>query len=218
MLGGNSGHPRAAHWRRILRAAGRRLRAGLRSSERLIVLLKELDSIAAPGRSAGLRVEDMSSEHLPALSLLNRRRGRPWADRRFARYLGEGVHGFVGFLGEELVGYYWWVDARGQATFPDLRKLGLGIELGEGEVYGSDFFVLQEHRGGGLAAEFLFQLEGALASRGYTRLWGYVVSGNRPARWTYSIRGYRPMWIVERRKVLFIERTKRESVTEVHER
>ncbi len=207
--------------RRYLRAHGVRdtaaavlhkLRQLIYDEQRLIVIVKALDSIVVPARPGDLRLEDLQGRHLPELSELNRKRGQPEADRRFARYLRDGFHGFVAHRGGELVGYYWWVDRDVHTPFPDLRKkLGLGIELGEGDVYGSDFFLLEEHRGGGIAADFLFKLETALRDRGYTQLWGYVVSGNRPARWIYSTRGYTPMWIVTRRRVAMLSRTTREA-------
>lgn len=193
----------------LARTAARRLRRLVFVSERLIVLAKDLDSIPEPRRIGDLRLEDLQPRHLADLSQLNRERRRPWIDRRFARYVEQGFHGFVAYRADRLVGYYWWVDQTGAATFPDLRKLGLGIELGAGEVYGSDFFVLDHHRGGGVAAQFLFALETALRERGNSRIWGYVHSDNRPARWTYSLRGYSPMWTVDRRRVLIFKRTTR---------
>lgn len=175
------------------------------------MIVKDLDSIVEPWRPGDLRFEDLTAAHLPDLSELNRKRRRPEVDRRFARYVEQGFHGFVAYRGEELVGYYWWVDRDVPTLYPDLRKLGLGIELGEGDVYGSDFFLLEEHRGGGVAADFLFKLESSLRDRGYIRLWGYVVSDNRPARWIYSTRGYTPMWIVHRKRILSLQRATRES-------
>jgi GNAT superfamily N-acetyltransferase len=192
-------------------AIGRRLRGLLYTQERLVVIVKELDAIVEPRGPGDLRLEDLAAKHLPGLSELNRLRARPEVDRRFTRYVEQGFHGFVAYRGEELVGYYWWVDRDAPTPYPDLRKLGLGIELGEGDVYGSDFFLLEEHRGGGVAVDFLFKVESSLHDRGYARLWGYVVSGNRPARWIYSTRGYKPTWTVHRRQVLFLRRTNRES-------
>lgn len=178
--------------------------------ERLIVIVGELSSIVEPWRDEGLRLADLGAEHLAGLSELNRRRGQPEVDRRFASYLGQGFHGFVAFRGDELLGYYWWVDRDASTVYPDLRKLGLGIELAEGDVFGSDFYVLDEHRAGGIVADFLFKVESALRDRGYARVWGYVVSDNRPARWIYSTRGYVPMWTVQRRRILMVQRATRE--------
>lgn len=191
---------------------GRRLRDLARSEEQLIVLLKELDSILEPMRDDVVRLEDLGPQHLPELAELNRKRGQAEADRRFKRYVEQGFSGFVGYRGEELAGYYWWVDSGKAALFPDLRELGLGITVGDGEVYGSDFFLLEEHRGAGVAADFLYKLESSLRGRGYSRIWGYVVSNNRPARWIYSTRGYLPMWIVRRRRILLARRAVREDL------
>jgi GNAT superfamily N-acetyltransferase len=192
-------------------AVGRRLLRLAYMKEQLIVIVKDLDAIVEYRRNGDLRLADLGADHLVELSELNRKRSQPEADRRFAHYVEQGFHGFVAYRGQELVGYYWWVDRDVPNLFPDLRKLGLGIELGAGDVYGSDFFLLDGRRGGGTATDFLYKLERSLRGRGYTRLWGYVVSDNRPARWLYSLRGYRPMWIATRRRVMMLSRTTRAS-------
>jgi GNAT superfamily N-acetyltransferase len=211
---------RLRRYRRFLRTHGargtaaeiaRRLGRLFGERERLIVLRKELDAITA-ARPTDLRMEDLRADHLADLGALNRRRGARDADSRFARYLQQGFEGFVGYRGEELVGYYWWVDSARGARFPDLREKQLGIGLGEKDVYGSDFFLLEEHRGGGVAAAFLWHIETAIHDRGFERLWGYVLSENRPARWIYRVRGYEPMWIVSRRRVGPFWRTTREPL------
>ncbi len=193
-------------------AIGRQLRGLAYTDERLIVIIKDLDSIVEPRHDGELRLQDLRAEHLPELAELNRIRGRPEIQRLFTRYVEEGFHGFVAHRGEQLAGYYWWVDRDVPARYTDTRKLGLGIELGEGDVYGSHFFMLEEHRGGGTATDFLFKVESSLRDRGYTRLWGYVHSANRPARWIYSTRGYKPTWVVRLRRIVLIKRTTRESL------
>lgn len=196
--------------RQTATAVGRRLLRPFYSELRLIVIVKDLDDVAEPFQLGELRLEDLEARHLPGLSELNRKRGRKGIDRRFARYVKQGFHGFVACSGDQVVGYYWWVDRDVKVVYPDLRKLGLGIELGPGDVYGSDFFLLEEHRGGGVAADALFKIERSLHDRGYKRLWGAVEPGNRPARWIYSTRGYVPMWSVTRRRILTVGRTTRE--------
>jgi GNAT superfamily N-acetyltransferase len=173
------------------------------------VLLKDLGSIVAPKGEGDLRMEELGRRHLPALSELNRERGQRRADKRFAAYLDQGFHGFVAFRDRDAIGYYWWVDREARDRFPDLRDLELGIELAEGDVYGSDFFLLERHRGKGTAGHFLFAIETSLAERGYRRLWGYAVADNRPARWLYATRGYEPVWAVLRRKLLLPRRALR---------
>jgi GNAT superfamily N-acetyltransferase len=192
--------------RGVLAATGHRMRAVFYLNQRFIVLLKQLDSIVESRRPGNLRVEDLEAKHLPALSELNRRRGRPQVDRRFATNVVSGFHGFVAWRDDRLVGYYWWVDRDAPALHPDLRDLDLGIELDEGDVYGTDFFVLEEFRGGGTAADFLCKIEKLLRDRGYRRLWGYVDSGNVPALWVYRARGYESMWFLVRKRRLWFWR------------
>jgi len=189
--------------RAVLAAVGHRLRRLFYLDQRFIVLLKQLDTIVESRRPGDLRVEDLEAKHLPALADLNRRRGRPQVDKRFATNVASGFHGFVAWRGDRLVGYYWWVDRDAPELHPDLRDLDLGIELEDGDVYGTDFYLLEEFRGSGTAADFLCKIEKSLRDRGYRRLWGYVDSGNRPALWAYRSRGYESMWILERKRRLW---------------
>lgn len=162
-------------------------------------MCKDLDRIAPPAGASGLRMEDLEPGHLPALSELNRRRCNRRADRRFAEDVARGYRGFVAFRDGELVGYYWWVDWNHSPPHRDLARLGLDIPWEERDVYGSDFFILEEHRGGGIANDFLTKMEVALKERSYRRLWGYVAGSNRPARWLYRTRGYEPIYTIRQR-------------------
>ena len=172
--------------------------------EELIALLKDLDSIVEPRVEGDLRLEDLETGHLPGISELNRKQGTPSADRYFANCLADGIHGFVAIRGEEIVGYYHWVDRDNSTMHPDLWYMGPEFQLEEDDVYGSGLFLLEGHRGGGTASDFLFKVETSLRERGYRRLWGYVLSTNRPARWLYSNRGYEPMWSVLSRRLVFL--------------
>jgi len=180
-----------------------RLRKELYSEEVFIVLLKDLSDVVAVKRPSGVIVEDLRREHLPLLSRLNAERDAPEVDERFAAYVDAGFHGFIALLDGAAVGYYWWVDAGNGAEFPDLRDYGIGIELGPGEAYGSDFYILEAQRNGRLAGEILTHIEGGLRERGFTLLWGYVVAENRPARWLYETRGYERLWTHRRKKRFF---------------
>jgi GNAT superfamily N-acetyltransferase len=184
-----------------------RLAAAVYSDHRITLLIKDLDSINEPRKGGEVRIEDLDRGHLAGLSGLNRRRRRRRADRRFAANLERGLHGFVGLRGDEAVAYYWWVEGERAAAHPDLAWLGPVLEIEPGDVYGSDFYVLPEYRQGGTANALLFQIETALAGRGFKRIWGYVDAGNSGARWTYSSRGYRPIAEVNVRKVFFHRRT-----------
>lgn len=183
-----------------------RLRTEIYSEEVSLVLLKDLGEVGPVKRPTGIAVEDVRRDHLPLLAQLNRERDAPQVDERFAAYVDAGFHGFVALLDGAAIGYYWWVDAEKGAEFPDLRDFGLGIELGPGEVYGSDFYILEAHRNGHLGREMLTRIEGSLSARGYSKLWGYVLADNRPARWVYESRGYQRLWTHTRRKRFFSTR------------
>jgi hypothetical protein len=185
-----------------------KLRAQLTRRDTRIVILKRLDDIAVPARRGRVRSEQLKQRHLLALRELNRERGDLEGDARFAADLAAGHGGFVGFLDAKLVACYWWVDA----TMPrhrDMEGLGLGIELGPGDVYGYDLYVHKQHRAGGTVPDFLHQVESALHEQGFERLWGAVVADNRSARWTYEARGYVPEWSVERTRLLRRWRSRR---------
>jgi GNAT superfamily N-acetyltransferase len=185
----------------------RQAREGL-VREEVIVLLKDLDSIVEPHHRGGLRVEDMEPRHLAGLSEVNRLRGAPHADRYFETSIAKGYHGFVALKGDDIVGYYWWVDRDADPPHPDLWLLGEGFEMEPEDVYGSSLFLLEEHRGKGAAGDFLHHVETSLRDRGYKRIWGYVEATNRPARWLYSTRAYRPMWKVVHRRFMFFKSRK----------
>lgn len=176
-------------------------RSQLSKHEAELVIVKQLDEIKVPLRQGDVRIEAVERRHVPALRELNRERGDLGGDARFAADLDAGHGGFVGFKDDQLISCYWWVDAD-KPPHRDMRELGLGIEIGPGDVYGYDLYVHKGHRAGGTVNDFLFQIETALRERGYERLWGYVAADNRTARWTYDARGYKPRWKVARTRVL----------------
>jgi len=181
------------------RAAARHLAARLGSqvyeTERHLVVEKDLGEIAVPVRRGGVELAPLEPDHLPALARLNRQRDDVTGDRRFAGDLANGHAGFVALRDGRPIGFYWWADA----TMPphrELRTVALGVTLGQRDVYGTDFYVDEDARRGGTAVDFLFQVETALAQRGFRHLWGTVDEVNRPARWTYATRGYEERWAV----------------------
>lgn len=182
-----------------------RIREGY-TEEELIILVKDLEEIPALRKSSGLRIAELGPRDLDQMYELNRRRADPdpGADRYFETSIGYGFHAFGAFLGEELVGYYWWVDRANPMPHPDLWRLGRSFELGPEDVYGSSLFLLEHARGGGRSGEFLFHVETSLRERGYRRLWGYVEKDNQPARWLYATRGYRPTWVMKNRRLVFL--------------
>ncbi|HEX7292181.1 MAG TPA: hypothetical protein VF250_13740 [Conexibacter sp.] len=177
------------------------VRAQVSKRETQLVAVKRLDEIVVPLRRDAVRIEAIEHRHVPALRELNRERGDLDGDARFAADLDAGHGGFVGYKGAELVSCYWWADAS-MPPHRDMGELGLGIELGAGDVYGYDLYVHKRHRAGGTVNDFLFQIETALHEHGFERLWGYVTADNRWALWTYRARGYESRWKVERTRVL----------------
>jgi len=161
----------------------RKVGGGLRGHE-VVVIAKRLDEIADIAFEERLELADLGVADLPALGEFNARRCDRRATGRFEAALARGDRGFIARLDGEVAGYYWWVDRH----HPHLERLG--IRLTDGEVYGFDFFLAEEHRGEGRAIELLHGIETCLRDRGYARLWGYVRADNRPARWLYSMRGY----------------------------
>jgi GNAT superfamily N-acetyltransferase len=184
----------------VVKTASELRRRGF-STNKITILLKDLDDVKVPRRPSELQVLPLESSHLAGLSELNRRRGRPGVDRRFEADLERGLHGFVGLLDGQVVGYYWWIEGERFAIHPDARWLGDAFQIEPGDVYGSDNYLLPEARGGGTANHFLYGIESGIAELGYRRIWGYVESGNREARWLYSSRGYEPMRDVSVRTV-----------------
>lgn len=189
--------------RGTLAQVGRSMRRGYEHQE-VLVVVKELDQIVEPRSVHGMRIEDLTADHMDGLRALNRKRNEPEADGYFENSLRYGFHGFAAIIDDELVGYYWWVDRHNPVPHPDLWRLGRGFALESGDVYGCSLFLLAEQRGGGRAEEFLFGVESALRERGYKRIWGYIDKGNRAARWLYGVRGYRPTWKVQIRRFAFL--------------
>jgi GNAT superfamily N-acetyltransferase len=188
-------------WSLLARTAGA-VRRRLYAKEQLVVMVKDLTTITDMTFDETVRIDELDERHLPALAAFNHRRANSKADARAAQSLERGHRGFVGFVDDELVGYYWWVDDEIEPSHSDIDRYGLDIELQPGEVYGNDFYLLEEHRGEGRAMEFLYKVESALAEVGYRALWGYVVADNKPARWLYGLRGYRPVKTVTQRRLL----------------
>jgi GNAT superfamily N-acetyltransferase len=174
--------------RGALALAGRRLAKTLKPKDEDLVIVKVLDNAIDPAVGQQLQIEDLAPHHLAGLVDFNRRRCDSRANRRFVHDLKKGYRGFVASSDNEIVGYYWWVDKQIDPHHAHLARLG--ISLDDHDVYGFDFFMADEHRGGGNAVAFLDHVEGSLKQLGYRRLWGYVERGNTPARWLYGTRGY----------------------------
>jgi GNAT superfamily N-acetyltransferase len=188
--------------RALLAKVYTRIRTAIFTREEFVVLAKDLSEVPETSFDGSLTIEELEPRHLPALYRFNSRRCDSKANARALGDVERGYRGYVAYADAELVGYYWWVDRRIEPQHRDIADYGLELELGERDVYGFDFFLLEEHRGGGNSVAFLNTVETLLRALGYRTLWGYVVAANKPARWLYSMRGYRPVTRIESRTVL----------------
>jgi GNAT superfamily N-acetyltransferase len=188
--------------RALLAKIARALGSRLYCTERVVVMSKDLTAITDMTFDEAVLIEEFGEGHLEAMAEFNRRRCNTSADDRAKAALARGYRGFVGYVSGELVGYYWWVDGEIEPRHADIERYGLDIELQPGEVYGYDFYLLEQHRGDGNAMEFLYKVESSLRDLGYRTLWGYVIADNKPARWLYGLRGYKPVRTVVSRRVL----------------
>ncbi len=188
--------------RELVRKLIGRVRLALHSREDVVVLRKDLRDVTEMEFSESLRIEELRADDLPALFEFNRRRCDSKASGRAVADVERGYRGYAGYVQDELVGYYWWVDRSIEPRHRDIEHYGLDIELDDRAVYGFDFFLLEEHRGGGNSVEFLHKVETRLRDLGYETLWGYVLADNRPARWLYGMRGYVPVRKVAALRVL----------------
>lgn len=153
-----------------------------------IILVKTLADTRVTPTDMPLRVESATDEHLPALVRFAQRCCRGRLTSGFAARMAGGAEAFLGFVDDEIIAHYWWVDARGAAAAVPLFSR-YDIELGPEDAYGFDLFLAPDHRGG-TAAAFLAGVEARLRELGYRRVWGYVASSNRPARWLFSAAGH----------------------------
>jgi GNAT superfamily N-acetyltransferase len=165
-----------------------------------LIIARELGlAHSAPARSA-LRVEAAGERHLPVVAEFHRARCMTRRTPLFAAALAQGVRGTLGFVGDELVGYMWWVDARQAAQGCYLSRFA--VQLRPDDVFGYNLFIAPEHRGRGTAVGFLDRAEAELARQGYRRIIGTVDTANVPARWLHETRGYEVLQCSTTRVVL----------------
>ena len=152
------------------------------------------------GSASAIRMEIAEPRHLPALAEFNRRQCNTRRTRRFATALANGRHAVLGLRDGELIGYFWWADATEPANRQHMTRYG--VTLAEGDVYGYDLFIDPAHRGHGVPAEFLANVESVLGGLGHRHMYGFVDSDNLPARWLYTTRGYEVVQRSQTRTVL----------------
>ncbi len=164
-----------------------------RSAGDFIVIYRDLASADFPAAGT-LRIEVMRDAHLADIAGLNRSRGEPDADRYFADSLRNGIHGFVAYDGERLVGYAQWV--AGDHQHPDFWCMGPFFRLRPGDAYLAGFYLLPDLRGRGAGSDFLARFEAAMRANGFRRICAFVESPNEPARKLYDRHGWFPTWTV----------------------
>jgi hypothetical protein len=153
-----------------------------------IVLLKALAS-GEPTATRTVRLEDAGAHHVPLLAEFNRRQCNTSRTPRFASGLAEGKRALLGFRDGELIGYFWWHDAR--LAVDGFYLTPFGLRLAEDEVFGYDLFIAPEHR-----------VEDKLVQLGYRRMYGFVDSKNVPARWLWASSGHEDVMRARTHRVL----------------
>ena len=161
-----------------------------RSTDRLLV--KDLDGVGAyaPPQAAAVRVERIRQHHAEELVEL-RLRPESWNPVQAAKireYLRKGYQGFLIRRDGRTAGHFWWIDTTIAPTHPDLAEFH--VPLGEGDVYGFDYYIAPDERGAGLATDALRMMLAELARLGYRRLWGTAGLANPAALWTYVADGF----------------------------
>jgi GNAT superfamily N-acetyltransferase len=164
-----------------------------------LVIRKDLREDARPAPAGPFRVERAGPQHQQLAARYNARRCYRRATLAFRERLQNGYTGLVALLDGEMVGHMWCIDASSHPDHPEVRRYA--IDLADGEVYGFDFYLAEEHRGSGNATAFLDQVHAALRSLDYRVMWGYVESDNVASRWLFSIAGHA---VVRRRRSLRI--------------
>jgi len=172
-----------------------------RRSELLIV--KRLDGRApASPDDGGLRIRRITGADAALLTrFIERFRTKRKAAAARA-YLTNRYDGFLAFVGDEPVGYWWWVghavDRR--HTHPCVARFGL--TLAEGEIFAFDYFIAPAHRANGMAVKFLSAIYAELRRLDCRAVWGSVDADNAAARWVYNVLGNKVVRRVEGRELL----------------
>jgi GNAT superfamily N-acetyltransferase len=172
---------------RLLRRFGGRLERAIFASDDHLIIRKDLTEVP-PATDGAFRLERAGDQHLPLVASFNAKRCYRRATDAFTERLERGYIGLVALRDGELVGWMWCADRRRHPHDPEIQRYR--IADGEGDVYGFDLILAEEHRGQGNATALLVQIHSALASLGYRTLWGYVERDNVPSRWLFTLCGH----------------------------
>jgi GNAT superfamily N-acetyltransferase len=164
------------------------------------VIVRKQFAAEPPTTTGAIRLEDAQAHHLPLLAEFNQRQCNTARTHRFATGLAEGRRALLGFRDDDLIGYFWWHDARQAAEGFYLSRFG--VRLADDEMYGYDLFVAPEHRGSGTPIEFLAAIEAELVRLGYRAMYGFVDARNVAGRWLWASSGYGDVMRGRTRRVL----------------
>jgi len=157
-----------------------------------LVLVKRLDEARrGPRDPRGVRIRPISAADAPMLRRFNATYRSTRKVLASQRYLDLGYSGFLGLLGEHVIGYWWWVTNRvaPAVTHPCVARFD--VTLADDEVFAFDYFVAPDYRAQGAAVRFLVLIYDELARLGYRGVWGSVDADNAGARWVYGALGNR---------------------------
>lgn len=155
-----------------------------------LLLLKRLDRrLADRPRPGELRIEPITMRHAALLWRFNEQHRTQTKVIASLCYLRHGYEGFLAFVDDEPIGYWWWVsNAIDPAiTHPCVGRFRLGLK--DDELFAFDYFIADAYRRHGMAVKFLSAIYTELARRGYRGVWGSVDSDNVAARWVYKVLG-----------------------------
>jgi GNAT superfamily N-acetyltransferase len=174
----------------LLPRLARRAVATVYAKHTELVLVKRLDGgLTAPYRHNELRIAPVTPGHAPLLKRFNATHRTKRKVVASARYLECGYRGFLAFLDEELIGYWWWVSNETDRTITHPCVERFDLRLKDDEVFAFDYFIAPDYRAQGTAVKFLSLIYAELAALGYRGVWGSVDAANAPARWVYMALG-----------------------------
>jgi GNAT superfamily N-acetyltransferase len=111
--------------------------------------------------------------------------------RKLTAYVRCGYHGDLVVLGDEVIGYTWWVDDTLPPDRANPAVSRLGIKLGAGGAYSWDVFLAAPFRGHGLGQVFYSTHLQQLRSQSIHRVFLWVEGNNVPALRLYQSLGFR---------------------------
>jgi GNAT superfamily N-acetyltransferase len=181
----------------------------LYSRQEEIALEINLDEVARFPLKDSLNVYSIERKHVPELALFRAQAGiggdNPAAG--LEEYLDHGFNGFLAELEGRIIGYLWWGNSTSDFY---IYPQGCGyytreiVKMGLTNTFSFDYYLAPQHRGKGIAFEFMANCFYQLRDLGYKINYGYVHSDNVAARWIYKIIGFKEIKrIIMRRLFLF---------------